>query len=229
MKNTTPTNIHDIVFSDSQSETIVNDIIHQRIPFPRFGKTALCLYGSYGTGKTTCAGLFCQDFELALTSQQMVAEPLFISCNKSESIDVIIKRCNNQRSFVSFNASGYHYFIFDEADNLTEPAQRALKAFLNNSDVICVLTTNYLQKLDRGLLDRCIQINFNAAKKERIKSRIIDILNSNGVVTMEDGVIDECIEHSDGTWRDILMKVSYAINNTTVAKKPIKNNIRIVK
>lgn len=113
-------------------------------------------------------------------------------------------RQNDKASII--NSSGYHYFIFDEVDNLTEGGQNALKVFLNKTNVVCVLTTNYLDRLDKGLLDRCVRINFNAADTKSIRTRVQDILQSDGL-TLEQDAIDEIVERSDGSWREILPTV----------------------
>ena len=60
---TEPKSTRDIVFSNDISQQFIALILNRSFPFPHAGKTALCFYGTYGTGKTTYAKLFCEDFE----------------------------------------------------------------------------------------------------------------------------------------------------------------------
>jgi DNA polymerase III delta prime subunit len=66
-------------------------------------------------------------------------------------------------SRVAINASKLHYIILDEVDNLTKLAQQSLKSALNTKHAIFILTTNHISELDRGLLDRCVLVEMNAA------------------------------------------------------------------
>jgi DNA polymerase III delta prime subunit len=100
--------------------------------------------------------------------------------------------------------SGYHYFIFDEVDNLTVGAQRALKSFLNQNDIVCVLTTNYLDKVDKGLLNRCVPLNFNSGSPHQVKLRVQHLLQQGGLAPLSDELIDDIIQKSDGSWRNII-------------------------
>jgi DNA polymerase III delta prime subunit len=68
----------------------------------------------------------------------------------------------------SLNESNLHYIIIDEVDLLTKQAQESLKSALNNKRCIFILTTNYIANLDRGLLDRCVLVEMNAAKSNQL-------------------------------------------------------------
>lgn len=126
---------------------------------------------------------------------------------------------------ISLNKSGYHYFIFDEVDNLTDGAQKALKAFLNTPDIVCVLTTNYLEQIDKGLLNRCVKVNFNAAEPKAIRKRVQQVLRKDGLQLGNDE-IDDIIRMSDGSWRDILPTATYL---SSQAPKPPTSLLKIIK
>lgn len=51
----------------------------------------------------------------------------------------------------------------DEVDNLTSSAQQSLKSALNTDRGIFILTTNNISELDKGLKDRCVLVEMNAA------------------------------------------------------------------
>lgn len=203
MTNFVPQTSADMVFANSTTKNQISAILNGAYSFPETGITALCLYGTYGTGKTTYSHIFCKEFEQQKSGQQLAADPHFVSCQKTELIDTILRSCENMTKYHPWNESNYHYFIFDEVDNLTENAQKALKAFLNKSNIVCVLTINYLHKLDKGLLDRCVQINFNAANPKSIRNHVQHVLDSEGKHLGQDA-IDEIVANSNGSWRAIL-------------------------
>jgi DNA polymerase III delta prime subunit len=227
MINTTPQKTADMVFANASTADLITDIFSGNYPFPASGKTALCLFGNYGTGKTTYASIFCSELELAKSSHAIVANPMLVSCDKTENITQLLNRCIASANVLSFNHSGYHYFIFDEVDNLTAGAQRALKSFLNRNDIACVLTTNYLDKVDKGLLNRCVTLNFNAGSPHQVKRRVQHLLQQEGLAPLSDELIDEIIQNSDGAWRDIIPVAFRAARK----QKPLqpKRSISLVK
>lgn len=225
MTNTAPQSTADMVFANSIAASQISALMHGTYPFPASGKSALCLYGTYGTGKTTYTRIFCSEFEKARSGQEIKEEPYFVSCQKAEKISSILPKCNAFASTVSFNASSFKYFIFDEVDNVTVDAQRALKAFLNTPNTVTVLTTNYLEKLDKGMLNRCLTINFNAADPTSIRARVEQILRDQQLWLSTDK-IDEIVRNSDGSWRDI---VPNAIMLAQPAPPPPNSNLRVVK
>lgn len=204
MFNTVPTTTAQMVFADSTSETLAKNLISGTIPFPLSGKSAVLLYGAFGTGKTTYASIFCKDFEAARggTAEDTAIE--YVSCDSTENITQILTRCSKQRELVSFNRSGYHYFVFDEVDNLTAEAQRKLKAFLNYTNIVCVLTTNYVDKVDVGVRSRCFNINFNASDTVNYLQRLKTIIRENNLPMPTDAALTQQIALAEGDWRDLV-------------------------
>ena len=204
MYNTAPSNTSEMVFADITSETLVKNIISGKIPFPLSGKSAVLLYGAFGTGKTTYASIFCNDYEAARGGGADTAHIEFVSCDSTENITQILTRCSKQRELMSFNRSGHHYFIFDEVDNLTVEAQRKLKAFLNYTNIVCVLTTNYIEKVDVGVRSRCFNVNFNASNTANYLQRIKDVIRQNNLAMPSDAALLQQIALADGDWRDLV-------------------------
>lgn len=209
---TNPQTTADMVFADSISETLVRALLDQSLPFPIGGKSAVLLYGTFGSGKTTYAPIFCRDFERQRSGQDEAVID-FVSCDSTENITQILKRCEQARELVSFNSSGLHYFVFDEVDNLTPEAQRKLKAFLNGSNMVCVLTTNYVDRVDDGVKSRCHKVNFNATQAANYLPRVKQIIRQNGLPMPSDVELLAKIENAEGDWRDIVPYVMYLCNS----------------
>ena len=96
-------------------------------------------------------------------------------------------------------------------DNMTNNAMCSLKSFMNRDRVVCILTTNYLNKIDKGILDRCYKINFNSPPKNELIQRIQKIVALNGIEPLTELEIDYCLPNNGGVWREILPVLSQTI------------------
>ena len=63
MLNFEPKTTSDMVFSDEHTKRLLNDILTRKLSFPKNGRNTLLLYGTYGSGKTTYAKVFFDDYE----------------------------------------------------------------------------------------------------------------------------------------------------------------------
>lgn len=207
---TDPKTTKDMVFTSKDVENKLIEILSQSRPFPIAGKNSLLLYGTFGTGKSTYAKIFLNDFECNFGGSDPYIE--IIECQKAHKINSIINHCNDIAYYVSFNYSHMHYFIFDEIDNMTNDAQRALKSFLNKKNIVCVLTTNYLDKIDSGVQSRCELINFNAATEAGYIERFKQILTDNQLPMLCDEALCEIVSMHNGDWRQMTSTLIWAAN-----------------
>lgn len=207
---TEPKSTADMVFVDESIKNQLLDILCQDYPFPiKGGKNSLLLYGVPGTGKSTYAKIFLNDFELTFGGIDPYIH--ITNCQKTQSISSILNTCNAIANRASlYNCSGCHYFIFDEVDNMTIDGQRALKSFLNRSNIVCVLTTNYLHKIDEGLKSRCVVLNFNAANDDDTIKRFKDVLTDNQLPILPDVALREIVKIYNGDWRDMVPTLIWA-------------------
>jgi replication-associated recombination protein RarA len=174
-----PTSLDDFVISDSVSELTLKTILNGRLAFPLM-KQAICLWGTYGTGKTTLAQLLPGLLEASgklLKSQRpgslfggdyyMHVTPCGAGANAVSVMQDMNKR---MASDASYSPSGWHYEILDEVDLLTTTAQASLKSLITQaSSTIFVFTTNHLPRLDGGLVDRSLLIEMNQPKPEQME------------------------------------------------------------
>jgi DNA polymerase III delta prime subunit len=113
---------------------------------------------------------------------------------------------SKQLNTVSLNGSGLHYFILDEVDNLSKLAQQSLKSVLNTKRAIFILTTNNISSLDKGLKDRCVLIEMNAANTGQllpIARKVAADLN----VVLNDADLTAEIAAANGSMREVMSRV----------------------
>jgi replication-associated recombination protein RarA len=201
-----PKTINEFVFGNSESRELIEDIVNGNLPFPFGGKTGILLYGAYGTGKTTLADMLPELIEQAQTGNELAMGAEFFGCLQGHSgtqINDIVKRQNN---VLSLNASHCHYFIFDEVDNLSKLAQSGLKTTLNSNRAVFILTTNNISKLDKGVKDRCVLVEMNAATDSEFLPLARRIAADEGVV-LNDAQLLTAISGNDGSFRSVIFNV----------------------
>ena len=83
-------------------------------------------------------------------------------CGGGLSSTAIVQRINdlNNRMPV-FHHSRHDYFVLDEVERLTIGAQQSLRSPMGLKRCMFFLTTNYLNKVDTGIINRCHLIEMN--------------------------------------------------------------------
>ena len=201
-----PQTINEVVFGNDESRLLIEDIVGGILPFPFEGKTGILLYGTFGTGKTTLARILPEAIERGQTGQPLSFDADFFGCQQGHSGTVIADTLKKQNKVLSFNASGKHYYIFDEVDNLTKTAQAGLKTTLNSQRGIFILTTNNISQLDKGVKDRCVLVEMNAATDAEYLPLARRIAADENVV-LNDTQLLAAIAGSNGSFRNVIFNV----------------------
>ena len=201
-----PQTVAEVVFGNDESRLLIDDIVSGVLPFPFEGKTGILLYGTFGTGKTTLARLLPEAIERGQTGQPLAFDADFFGCQQGHSGTVIADTLKKQNKVLSFNASGKHYYIFDEVDSLSKAAQAGLKTTLNSPRSVFILTTNNISQLDKGVKDRCVLVEMNAATDAEylpLARRIAAVEN----VVLSDAQLLAAIAGNNGSFRSVIFSV----------------------
>jgi DNA polymerase III gamma/tau subunit len=195
-----------IVFANDESRQLLEDIVTGVMPFPFEGKTGILLYGTFGSGKTTLARLLPEAIEQGQTRQSLAMPAEFFGCQQGHVGTAFTAMVEKHTSKTSFNASGLHYFIFDEVDSLSKTAQAGMKTTLNSPRSVFILTTNNISQLDKGVKDRCVLIDMNAPPDTAFLPLARQIAADENVV-LNDAQLLTAIAGNNGSFRSVIFQV----------------------
>ncbi|TKJ21306.1 MAG: Replication factor C small subunit [Promethearchaeota archaeon Loki_b32] len=175
----------------------------------------LIFAGSAGTGKTTSALAMVRE----LYKREMVVNRTYLELNASDArgIDVIrtyIKDFAKARPPVNIP---FKVLILDEADNMTAPAQQALRRTMEKYTKNCrmVLICNYSNKIIPPIQSRCVVFRFASLNDNDLKSRVRFVAKQENI-TLAPGGLNAIIEVSRG---DCRRAINYLQSCGTISKK----------
>jgi hypothetical protein len=130
---------------------------------------------------------------------KIIKNPLFRSGTKNQ-----VSSIANGAALTSINDSSGHYYVLDQANLLTDLAQESIKTIVNTPNTILVMTTNHLNEVDKGIINRSILIERNAADPSLWLPCARRVMADNNVIAPSDSTVENLIRPCNGSAREIV-------------------------
>lgn len=181
----------------------------------------LIFAGPAGTGKTTCALAMVRD----LYGRKMAINNTYLELNASDArgIDVI-------RTYIKDFAKArppmdipFKILILDEADNMTSPAQQALRRTMEKYTKNCrmILICNYSNKIIPPIQSRCVVFRFSPLNRTDIKDRVKFVADQENI-TIENNGLNALVDVSRG---DCRRAINYLQSCGTISQNIDQENV----
>ncbi len=158
----------------------------------------LAFTGKSGTGKTAAA--WALSYELGCSP----GSPAFLELNASDDrgISVVREKIKNFAKTRAITPHGWKVCLLDEADQLTKPAQQALRRVMERyfKSVRFIITANEKGKLSQAIKSRCPPYQFRGLHPSHMRTLLIRVEKGEGRM-MSSGVNDAIIKAVHGDAR----------------------------
>jgi DNA polymerase III delta prime subunit len=198
-----PKSLEEVKSQEHATETLRRMVNASNLPH-------LLCYGPPGNGKTSTILALCREL---FGPELMKTRVLELNASDERGLSVIRERVKQFAALHLTNPSSKEYrekypcpnfkiVILDEADQLTQDAQGALRRVMEiySTSTRFALCCNYVSRIIDPVASRCSKFRFKALAGGQAAARVAEILKAEGV-DYEDGVIERTLKVSDGDLR----------------------------
>lgn len=175
----------------------------------------LIFAGPAGTGKTTSALAIVRE----LFGRKMAINSTYLELNASDARGIEVIR-TYIKDFAKTKPPAdipFKILILDEADNMTAPAQQALRRTMEKYTENCrmILICNYSNKIIPPIQSRCVVFRFSSLNSDDIKERLQFIAKEENITISNDG-LNALVNVSKG---DCRRGINYLQSCSTISQK----------
>ena len=219
-----PQHVNDCILPENVKSTFLQYVNEKEFP-------NLILAGPAGVGKTSLARALCDDIGTDL---------LFVNASLDRGIGDIRNTVAGFASTTSLTGEK-KVVLLDEADNLTQDSQKALRALIEEFQNHCrfILTCNYPHNIIDAIHSRCTVFDFHVRDQKMIDKligefgmRVVKILKSQNI-KFEKSVLAQFIKSKAPDWRGILNDLqgytSTGVLNSDILKESPDTVVELIK
>ncbi|GAA6029938.1 hypothetical protein JCM8097_009178 [Rhodosporidiobolus ruineniae] len=177
-----PAALDDVVAHQDIIQTIREFIKKNRVPH-------LLFYGPPGTGKTST--ILAVAREIYGGGAAMRNNCLELNASDERGIDVVREQIKNFAStrMSGGGGAGFKLIILDEADQMTQAAQSALRRVIEQytKNVRFCIICNYVNKIIPAVQSRCTRFRFAPLPRPEVEKRLNHVVEKEKVNLTEDG------------------------------------------
>lgn len=204
-----PTTVEECILPSTIKNTFLGYV--QDKTFPN-----LILAGPAGVGKTSLARALCR---------QIDSDLLFVNASLDRGIGDV-RTTVAQFASTSSMFGGIKVVLLDEADNLTQDSQKALRALIEEFQNHCrfILTCNYPHNLIDAIHSRCSVVDFHVRDNNTVTGLCMEFFKKTKNILTEKGVkfdekiLAKYIMDMSPDWRGILNNLQGATKTGELTK-----------
>lgn len=211
-----PHSVFDVRLPNPRAQEVLTALASGEIAAPVDRSLSIVLFGPFGSGKTLISRLLPPAMELASTGESLNPDSkdlIFIRCQQGDRGAAAAIHALERTMFSPTTTSGRFYVVVDEVDNLSAAAQGEIYKRLQQSNLTVIFTTNYIARIDRGLVERSICIPVDAPPASALIA-VADRLNRERQLNLTSSEIHAAINSCDGSYRGVEASVIRASAKT---------------
>ena len=187
----------------------------------------LLFSGSAGVGKTSAA--LCLSREIL--GEHWKDYTLELNASDERGINMVRERVKKFSRFAGLDTEiPFKMIILDEADEMTNDAQTALRRIIEDTAKICrfILIANNLSKIIEPIQSRCVVFKFTKISDKEIISQLKSISKEEKIKADEKGLCAIC-DYTDGDLRHAINILQAAASSGNVTESTVKSIVGLTK